>query len=159
MSWCFCPQIKHQLFIRWLVDQTCYHLALQTHGRRGTEAKDMEMDQRFRVDTFCFELTDINPSSRWCLLCIWHGLDIPQVSWITWLKICQHIKSNPRADETAVACWPLIMWLGSHSDNTLIDCVVHKHLTLQTCQEYADVSNCTMQMQYESLNSNLKIRT
>lgn len=59
----FCPQIKLELFIRLLVDQTCYHLAVQKHGRRGTEAKDMEMDQGFGVDTFCFELTDINLSS------------------------------------------------------------------------------------------------
>ena len=38
------------------------------------------------------------------------------------------------------------------------DCVAHKYPTRQTCQEYADVSQCSMQMQDETLHSNLKIR-
>lgn len=45
------------------MDETCNHLALQTHGRRGTKAEDMKMDQGFRVDTFRVELADINLSS------------------------------------------------------------------------------------------------
>lgn len=159
-SWCFSIQIKQQLFIRLLSDRRHNHFTLQTLGRWGSDDEDEEVDQGL-VYFLCW--TDMNLSFLMVstLYLTWLGYPI-LVCWIPWFKIFQHIKSKALGwqDGSDLLTTELVtlMTASFWKYCTSTDCTPCKNLTLQICQEYADVSRCGMQMHDGTLQSNLKIR-
>lgn len=147
----FRKQIKQQLSIGPLSDQTRNHLALQTLGRWRTEALDTEMYQGFRTDTFCVELTST-----------YHPLMVSTV-YPTWPGIPRGFRNDTIKDLSAYfkrekkKTEPLSQHRGKDlltaAVVTLVTvarqkylCGTHKFLALQIPREYADVSRCSMQM-------------